>query len=51
MDLNLLLWLIVLGTVVYVFDRFMMKWINRNCPDVYSETGIEDEKKKEEKGK
>jgi len=44
MSLDLLLWFIIFAIVMYVFDRLITKWINKkDCPDVYSETGVEDE--------
>ncbi len=45
MDMNLLIWFAGFALVMYVFDRLMTKWIERNkdCPDVYSETGVENE--------
>ncbi len=57
MDLNLLVWLVIFAIIMYIFDKLMTKWINRHwdCPDVYSETGVEagedvkDEEKKKEK--
>jgi len=39
------LWFVGFVIVIFVFDKLMVAWINRHkdCPDVYSETGVENE--------